>query len=64
MHYPEIYEANPIFDSLRNKKVFGEFINIDWIKCQIYGSTFYIPEMFPKEISSLSEILKRINNTK
>jgi len=60
MHYQEVYGANNVFDSLRNQRINNELINIDWIKCQVYGSTFYIPEMFPSEIPELISILVKI----
>ena len=62
MHYPEIYECDCIFDFFREKKLLGEYINIDWIKTQVYGTTYYIPETFPDSIPELEEILKRLNN--
>ena len=61
MNYQISYESNYVFDKLRNVKIHGQLIDIDWIKIQVYNKEFVIPEMFPKIVPTLKSIMTKMN---
>jgi len=61
MNYQESYGCDCVFDTFRGRKVFGQFIDLDWVKTQVYGQMFVIPETFPKKVPELYEILFKLN---
>jgi len=56
--YNEIYEADILFEKFRNVN-----LDLDWIKFQVYGKKC-IPEMFPSQIPTLEELIKKFKNQK
>lgn len=60
MNYQISYESDSVFDKLRNTKIHGQLIDMDWIKVQVYNKEFVIPEMFPRIIPSLESILTKL----
>ena len=60
MNYQISYESDSVFDKLRNIKIHGQLIDMDWIKTQVYNKEFVIPEMFPRIIPSLESILEKL----
>ena len=60
MNYQISYESNCVFDKLRNTKMYGQLIDIDWIKTQVYNKQFVIPEMFPRIVPTLKSIMTKI----
>ena len=60
MNYQISYESDSVFDKLRNTKIHGQLIDMDWIKVQVYNKEFVIPEMFPIIIPSLESILEKL----
>ena len=60
MNYQISYESDSVFDKLRNIKIHGQLIDMDWIKTQVYNKEFVIPEMFPRIIPSLESILRKL----
>ena len=60
MNYQISYESNCVFDKLRNIKIHGQLIDIDWIKTQVYNKEFVIPEMFPKIVPTLKSIMTKM----
>ena len=60
MNYQISYESNCVFDKLRNIKIHGQLIDIDWVKTQVYNKEFVIPEMFPKIVPTLKSIMTKM----
>ena len=60
MNYQISQECDCVFDKLRNTMVHGQLIDIDWVKTQVYGDMFVIPEMFPRIVPSLNSILTKL----
>jgi len=60
MNYQISYESDSVFDKLRNTKIHGQLIDMDWIKAQVYNKEFVIPEMFPRIVPTLKSIITKM----
>lgn len=54
--YAECPQLDDLFNMVRGR----QGVDVDWVKCQVYGVRA-IPETFPTDVPSLESIVDRLN---